>query len=65
MKIFLSMFVSFFATVVAIRLMDRVFGGKPDELLTLVMGLLIAIAAGLECAVLMVKKQFGLDQDLK
>ena len=61
MRIFLSMFASFFACAFAIRLMDRIFNDKPDELLTLSLSLLVAIATGLEISVSMIKKHFGAD----
>ena len=55
------MFISFFVCALGIRLMGRIFGDKPDELFTLVVSLLIAIATGLESSVSVMKKTLGLN----
>jgi hypothetical protein len=61
MKIFLPMLVSFIVSALVIRLMGRVFGDKPDELFTLTISLLIAIATGFESSVSVIKKSLGLN----
>jgi hypothetical protein len=52
MKISLPMLVSFFVAAVAIRVTGRMFGDKPDELFTLSVSLVIAVATGFECTYL-------------
>jgi hypothetical protein len=61
MKIFLPMCLSFFACVIGIHFADHIFGGKPDEPFALAVALLIAISIGIESAVSIIKKEFGLD----
>jgi len=55
------MFVSFFVCVIGFHLLDRFLGGKPDEPFSLAIALLIATSTGIESAVSVIKKEFGLD----